>query len=216
MIFKLTAGQFNVTQNRHGLSLRCPECRQLGTFEAVNDQVIYLTASPHTYLGHRRCPNHTCHAHVFVVWRSGKVIVSYPPERIDFDASSIPEAVLHSFEEALTCHANTAYVAAAIMVRRTLEDLCADQKAKGKDLKERIKVLGSKVVLPTGLLAGLDSLRLLGNDAAHVEANVYEKVGKEEVELAIDVTKEVLKAVYQLDSLVARLEKLKKSKEPQG
>ncbi len=98
------------------------------------------------------------------------------------------------------------------MVRRTLEDLCADQNAEGKDLKKRIAALASKVILPPGLLAGLDNLRLLGNDAAHIEAKEYAQVGKEEVELAIDVTKEVLKSVYQLDSLVSRLEKLKKEK----
>jgi len=97
------------------------------------------------------------------------------------------------------------------MVRRTLEDLCADQKAKGNNLKNRLKALSSKVILPPGLLIGINNLRLLGNDAAHVDAKDYTKVGKEEVEIAIDVTKEVLKAVYQLDDLVARLEKLKKN-----
>ena len=99
-----------------------------------------------------------------------------------------------------------------IMVRRTLEDLCADKNAKGKDLKERIAALSSSVVLPPGLLSGIDNLRLLGNDAAHVEARVYGSVGKPEVELAIDVAREVLKAVYQFDSLVARLEQLKQGK----
>ena len=208
MIFKLH--QFGVANNKVGITLRCPECRQLGTFDAVNDQVVVITPNPQVFLGHRRCPNHTCRAHVFVAWDAqNKAIVSYPPERINFDATSIPPSVLSSFEEAITCHANMAYVASAIMVRRTLEDLCAEQKAHGKNLKKRIEALASKVILPPGLLAGLDNLRLLGNDAAHVEAKDYSQVGKEEVELAIDVTKEVLKSVYQLNDLVSRLEKLK-------
>jgi len=208
---KFILHQFSVMNNKNGITLRCPVCRQLGTFEAISDQIIHVPTKPPAHLGHRRCPNHTCHAHVFVAWdNDNRAMVAYPPERIDFDASAIPENVVKAFEEAITCHANGAFTAAAIMVRRTLEDLCAEEKAEGENLKKRIAALASKVVLPSGLLDGLDNLRLLGNDAAHVEAKDYAEVGKEEVELAIEVTKEVLKAVYQLKDLVTRLEGLKK------
>jgi hypothetical protein len=56
----------------------------------------------------------------------------------------------------------------------------------------------------------MDALRLLGNDAAHIEARTYNDVGQDEVEVAIDVTKEILKAVYQHRSLVARLDALRR------
>ena len=59
--------------------------------------------------------------------------------------------------------------------------------------------------MPEALLDGLDELRLLGNDATHVEARLYDDVGQEEAELAIDVTKEVLKGVYQYGDLLKRL-----------
>ena len=183
----------------------------MGTFEPYAEHVVVIPGNPNTYFSSRRCPNHTCHAHVFVVWQHpDRVVASYPPERIDFDTASIPEPVVRSFEEAISCHANGAFVAAAIMVRRTLEVLCADKGAAGKTLKDRVAALGATVILPPGLLAGLDNLRLLGNDAAHIEAQAYNQVGKTEVELAIDVAKEVLKAVYQLDSLVKRLDALKR------
>jgi hypothetical protein len=133
------------------------------------------------------------------------VIASYPPEVIDFDTTNVPTKVVSALEEAITCHANSCYVAAAIMVRKALEELCADREAKGPNLKARIAALGTKVVLPKDLLDGLDDLRLLGNDAAHFESNVYDKVGREEVEVAIEVTKEVLKGVYQMSALVKRL-----------
>ena len=44
-------------------------------------------------------------------------------------------------------------------------------------ISERITALGTKVVLPTELLQGLDDLRLLGNDAAHIENRDYDQVG---------------------------------------
>jgi len=50
---------------------------------------------------------------------------------------------------------------------------------------------------------------LLGNDAAHIESQEYTKVGKEEVEIGIELAKEVLKAVYQYAALLGRLRALK-------
>lgn len=213
------ANSLAAVTNRDRVPLRCPECRQLGIFEPIGDQAVpgRSQSGQIALLGQRRCPNPGCLAHVFVAWsQQGGVVVSYPPQRIDFDASSIPGPVVNAFEEAITCHANTAYIAATIMVRRTLEELCADQGVMGRNLQDRIKALGSKIVLPQGLLDGLDNLRLLGNDAAHVEAKEYRQVGKDEVEVAIDVTKEVLKAVYQYGDLVSRLEKLKVKKSHPG
>jgi hypothetical protein len=111
--------------------------------------------------------------------------------------------------EAITCHAEECYVAAAIMIRRCLEELCENRGARGATLKDRIASLRTAVVLPDVLFEAMDELRLLGNDAAHIEAKIFDQVGKTEVEAAIAVTKEILKAVYQLDDLVAKLRALK-------
>jgi len=78
-------------------------------------------------------------------------------------------------------------------------------------LKKRIESLASQVVLPKPLLDGLDSLRLLGNDAAHVESRDFDRVDRTEVEVAIDVAKEILKATYQYESLISKLDALKRS-----
>lgn len=96
------------------------------------------------------------------------------------------------------------------MVRRTLEELCRDRGASGSSLKERLRSLASKVVLPQELLTGLDDLRLLGNDAAHIDSQEYNSVGQAEVEAGIAVAKEILKAVYQYAALVKQLKALKK------
>lgn len=64
--------------------------------------------------------------------------------------------------------------------------------------------------MPKELIEAADEVRLLGNDAAHLEARIYDEIGKEEVEAAIDLTKEILKAVYQLSNLVDRLRALRR------
>jgi hypothetical protein len=161
--------------------------------------------------GQRRCPNPACHKHVFIIIDAGRVAVAYPPERLDFDSTNIPAAVKNAFEEAIACHSQQCFVASAIMVRKTLEELCRDKGASGNNLKDRIQALGKNIVLPQELLAGADKLRLLGNDAAHIESQEYQQVGKDEVELAIEFAKELLKAAYQYSSLLKRFDALKKS-----
>ena len=43
-----------------------------------------------------------------------------------------------------------------------------------------------------------------------IEAKTYDSIGESELEIAIELTKEILKAVYQLDDLLAKLRALKK------
>ena len=95
------------------------------------------------------------------------------------------------------------------MVRKTLEELCDDQGTRGATLADRIKDLKSKVMLPVGMLDGLDNLRLLGNDAAHVVLKTFDQIGKQQVEVGILLAQELLKAVYQSRLLTSKLESLK-------
>lgn len=164
------------------------------------------------WLFHRKCPNLDCLAHVFCIYGlDGVVVRTYPAQRIDFDPKGIPQRIVGTFEQALSCHSEGISTASAIMIRRTLEELCEEKEARGSNVKERIKALRERVVLPSELFDALDDLRLLGNDAAHVEAKAYDSVGTAEVEAGIALTKEILKAVYQLDGLVDQLRRLRKS-----
>jgi hypothetical protein len=83
-------------------------------------------------------------------------------------------------------------------------------KADGADLKKRISALAEIAILPRELLDAADELRLLGNDAAHVEAKAYDAIGEGEARIAIELAKELLKAVYQYANFVAKLKGLKK------
>jgi hypothetical protein len=191
------------------VAIRCPGCRQIGTFEPLQNVTDINLLS--TYLGQRRCPNPQCRTHVFCIYDINlRLLKCYPPERIDFNPKNIPAPIAKTLTEALACRAEGLHVAAAIMIRRTLEELCEDKQASGDNLKVRISALRATVVLPQSLLEALDDLRLLGNDAAHIEAKTFDAVGPEELDVAIELTKEILKSVYQLDDLVGRLRALKK------
>lgn len=197
------------------VNLRCPICRHAGAFHGLTNcaDATWLEPGFGNQLfqaGERRCPNPDCHALIQVVLHQGKLIESFPPEVIDFDSTNLPANILSSLEEAVKAQAAGCHRAAALMVRRVLEELCDDKNAVGGDLKQRLAALSTSVVVPKELLDAADELRLLGNDAAHISAKNYDAIGANESSLAIELAKELLKAVYQYASLVDRLKALKK------
>ena len=205
------------------VTLNCPHCRHVGTFQIphgweykVEHQVGTTVLAQMVNASVRFCPNTKCRAPVFVISSGTKVLHSLPRERIDFDADGLPEVIATSLEEAISCHAAACYRASALMVRRTIEEVCKDKGATGKNLKERIASLGTVMTLPAALLAAMDELRLLGNDAAHVEAATYDNVGAQEAAVAVMLAKEIVKAGYQYDKLLGALSSLRKQSGSKG
>lgn len=213
---KINLSHHRATQGIN-IATRCPHCGHFGTFEelAIGDIEVVSKTSKITnyYMGIRRCPNENCKGHLFYIKNyNGELIFTSPSESIPFDRENIPTSVLAAFDEAIRCHSNSCFIASAIMIRKTLEELCHERNATGKYLKDRISNLGTVILIPKELLEGMDELRLLGNDAAHIEANTFSEIGKEEIEISIDFTKEILKAVYQYESLLNKLKSLKEKK----
>jgi hypothetical protein len=198
------------TASPRALSLRCPGCGHQSNFAPIHG-IADLWVESKFAAGQRRCPKPECQTLVFVIATgSGDVVASYPPQRLDFDPAGIPPVVLAPFEEALACQAVGCHIAAAMLARKTLEAICEERGATGTTLRDRLTGLKSRVVLPSALFDAMDALRLLGNDAAHVESKTYDTIGDEEVRIALLLTKEILKATYQLDSLVSQLKALTK------
>lgn len=196
--------------------LRCPHCGSIGTFYGQNPSTGYQFTTEfggtnyglNLIFGSRLCPNPNCSRPIFVVEQNGSVAYAAPPQTIDFDTSNVPSKISDSLKEAIVCLAVGCFRASALMIRRTLEEICDDKNASGDNLKKRIESLSSTIVVPSALIAAIDQLRILGNDAAHVEAKTYDSIGKNEIEIGIILCKEFIKATYQLDELVSQLKNL--------
>jgi Domain of unknown function (DUF4145) len=204
------------------VSIRCPHCRELGSFHAIMGKGIMFVktgkvGSDHTGLmliaAIRLCPNLKCQGMVFTIDYAGEVFEVEPPQLLDFNIDNLPSICRETLKEAVACHSAGAYRASAMMVRRLLEEICDLNRASGKNLHERLRSLRSLVVLPETLFDAMDELKALGNDAAHIEAKAFDVIGREESEDSIELAKEILKALYQLQSLVARLQ-ARKAKTP--
>lgn len=194
------------------IDARCPHCKKEVGFAGISkyQDVHGYNFEGEYRIGLRVCPRAECKGQLLFHFIDAD-LTTYPSQIIDFEKKEIPKKISDNFEEALKCESIGCYTASAIMVRKTLEMICEDRGAKGKYLINKIGNLKSQVILPIQLFDAMDNLRLLGNDAAHVELKDFGNIGKNELEIAIDLTKEILKSIYQLDDIVGKLKDLKKS-----
>ena len=214
-------GNFGV-KPRQPVPIRCPHCRNRGAFAVLTEQNKATQYSKETkelvapgaknykhetvHASIRHCPNPKCLGIVLIVEIGNEVEAVHPPELVDFNDENLPENIRKTLTEAVQCHGAGAYRAAAIMVRRLLEEICEANEAAGENLHERLKSLKTKVVLPEPLFDAMTALKALGNDATHVKARAYDEIGKAEAEDSIELAKEIVKSLYQLQGLVKRLE----------
>jgi hypothetical protein len=115
------------------------------------------------------------------------------PPRDDILGWSIPRPIAAAFSEAAHCHAAKAFTACAIMCRKTLEGVCDDHKAAGKNLQQRLAALRDMGVIEGRLFDWADELRLVGNEAAH-DVNV--QVGPEDARDTFEFTRALLEYAY--------------------
>jgi hypothetical protein len=123
-------------------------------------------------------------------------------------STDIPLEVRMSYKEAKKVKKSSA-LAFAVMVRRTLEFLCVDKKAKGRSLHDQIKDLATKNIIPKTLAEMTDILRALGNIGAHATSIKIETI---EVEAMDDFLKAVLEYVYIAPAKIERIKKRLKDK----
>ncbi|MGV3526516.1 MAG: DUF4145 domain-containing protein [Candidatus Sericytochromatia bacterium] len=201
----------------------CPHCELQTRFEQVNTEDKtnhwkddYGKPIGEYFYGIRRCPG--CFGVVFVIGeidyrdKSGGLLKAFPDARPRIDTEGYPELITNLLTEAIGCFHAGCYRASAIMVRRTLEEICEEFGAQGNNLHERLLDLPTKAVVPTELMTGLMDLKLLGNDAAHVKLKNFDKIEREEVDVALELVQEILRAWFRNKHLAAKLASLKKSK----
>ena len=113
----------------------------------------------------------------------------------------IPEEIEELYREAVTCLGAGCYRATAVMVRGALDAAMKKQKATGRTLYDRIKSMHGQ--LRQQLIDIADTMRLGGNDAAHVFAEEWER---EEASELLAFLGEALRELYQTPQRLARLQ----------
>lgn len=198
----------------------CPKCGQKVIFSKIKDSkdLQCYNAYGHGYkiLGQRHCPDMNCFAHIFFIIHVNSGGYSdieifpnkFPIQSLDFNL--LPGGIKETLNEALECYNHSCYKASAIMIRRTLEEICEECSVKGDNLHQKIEKLKSKINISEDLYNAFVELKFLGNDAAHIESKHFEKIKNEEIEVAITLLIEILRALYQHKNILDSLKALKK------
>lgn len=100
-------------------------------------------------------------------------------------------------------------IASVIFSRKSLEAICVDQKATGKDLYNLINDLAQKGLIPELLKEAAHSVRLLGNEGAH---ELDAEVSADDAETLLALCDAIIGYVYEAPQLIQRIqERLAKS-----
>ncbi|MDE2385484.1 MAG: DUF4145 domain-containing protein, partial [Alphaproteobacteria bacterium] len=175
-IFKPTPGVHPTPVQVKSVSLSCPHCRHKGVFYAPQQQGLGFyrelkhdngaTNASTSAVGLFVCPNESCHAVVMILQNQHEGISALPSPTIDFNSDNLPTQLLATLQEAIKSHAAGCHRAAAIMVRRLLEQICALNDADGANLHQKLAALKKKIVLPEDFFDAMMELKIVGNDAA--------------------------------------------------
>jgi hypothetical protein len=140
---------------------------------------------------------------LFEYWSDNNKIL-YPQDKIIEDQWMLPYRVAQAYSAALRVQKADAG-AFAIMVGRTLEEICHNEKAKGKVLADKIKSLADSGRIPQVLADMFMQLRLLRNVAAHVSEDGYE-VKEEDVPIIRQFMDAILEYLYIAPMKITRLQ----------
>ncbi|MGI6174969.1 MAG: DUF4145 domain-containing protein [Christensenellales bacterium] len=119
----------------------------------------------------------------------------YPTE--DFHTNpNAPKQVRVIFEEACRCFKAHAYIATAILSRKTIESICEHHGIKERNLVGSLAKMKSEGEIDERLFEWADMLRLVGNEAAH---DINAEVSKEDANDVLDFTNAIIDYIFSFN-----------------
>lgn len=119
------------------------------------------------------------------------------PQVSRLPAEGVPDSVQRAYEEAHKCYSASAYVACALMCRRSLEALCKSLSASGRSLQAKLDALSESGTIDKRLIQWAHGIRAIGNEAAH-DTDI--DLTKDDARDALDFTEALLMYVFALNA----------------
>ncbi|MFI0484227.1 DUF4145 domain-containing protein [Actinomadura sp. 9N215] len=107
----------------------------------------------------------------------------------------VPQNLLRELADARTCYNAKAFTATVVMVRRTLEAVCADEGFTGRNLSESLKKMEQAGRLDPMFCKWAHDLRVLGNEGAHFTGKPVDRVDASD---ALELARAMLEYQYVL------------------
>lgn len=125
--------------------------------------------------------------------------IIYPNKNVE--SIGVPKQIEAAFYAALKVKGIDTSIC-LMSLRSTLEAICKDKGAIGKDLDSKIKDLVDKKILPETLNDACWIIRQLGNDAAHADDVIYNEY---EVEQVMGFLATIINYLYTMPQKISRL-----------
>lgn len=128
---------------------------------------------------------------------------NYEPEQVYpaiKDLSGVPSSIQQSYSEAKKVR-NISPIAFAVLIRRSIEYICKDQKAKGRNLEKKLKDLSDREIIPKTLSRMTHAIRYFGNLGAHASDSLLEQ---EDVFIMDDFFLAIVEYVYIAPNKIKR------------
>lgn len=122
----------------------------------------------------------------------------------------LPKKLATLYKEVITSHNERLNLLCAAGLRALIEGVCADKNIAGRNLEEKID--GMDKLLPKSVVTNLHNFRFIGNRAVHE----LEPPADFEVTLALNVIKDILNFLYELDYKARMLDQVRSTRGPAG
>lgn len=143
-------------------------------------------------------------------WEESSLERVWPYPKKTF-SSEVPKLVRNSLEEAERCFDARAYMACAVMCRRSLEALCKNHSVVQGSLSESMRELKERAVIDGRLLDWGEALRRAGNIGAHASDK---DIKREDARDVLDFTIAICEYVYVLTDRYQRFQARQKKVAP--
>lgn len=126
-------------------------------------------------------------------------------------SAAIPSPLREEYEQARLCFEAHAYTATAVMVRRTLEGVCADNNITERILARPLEKMHTSGLIDERLFEWTQALRVLGNEGAHFTGR---QVSREDAEDALALAEALLDYMYVLTIKFRKFQARRKQRDP--
>jgi hypothetical protein len=113
----------------------------------------------------------------------------------------VPRSVAQELTSAINVKARDSNLF-AVAVGRTLERVCRDKQASGKNLYEQLHDLAKQGLLPNTLIEAADKMRIVRNLGAHATLG---EVNKSDVDILDALLNSILEYLYKAPALIEEL-----------
>lgn len=151
-----------------------------------------------------------CQSGLLALWAFGRVgtdsatlgpaLFPYPTAAFATDRmgeDSIPAAILEDLRQAELAEYASSYYGAGLLLRRACQYICRQQGIPDdKGLDRQIAELGKRGTITASLAALGDTVRIIGNELAHPDADTPFVITPSDVRIAREFTIQVVRAVY--------------------